>query len=160
MLIGLISDTHGYLGADVLQAFEGCEQILHAGDVGDDVLEPLRTIAPVLAVRGNNDLGGETSELPEVAWFAHEGIHVALVHELSHAPAEGWDVLVYGHSHRATFARRDDGKILVNPGAAGIRGFHTSRSVALLELSDGGEIDVRFTDLGLRAAVRGERRSA
>lgn len=159
MLLGLISDTHGYLGADTLRALEGCQQILHAGDIGDGVLEPLRAIAPVLAVRGNNDLAGEPAELPFVAWYVCGGVQIAVVHQLPHAPAEGWDVLVYGHSHRAALERRDDGKLLVNPGAAGIRGFHTSRSVALLEVA-GGAIGVRFAGLGARAAVKRERRTA
>jgi putative phosphoesterase len=148
MRIGLIADTHGYLGDDVIAVLRGCDQILHAGDSGPGVLDPLSLIAPVIAVRGNNDLAGAEAALPETAFFEHRGQRIAVVHRLVGAPRDGYDILVFGHCHR----QHDyvtDGRRHVNPGAAGRRGFHASRSIAIVEVS-GGSLNVEFVDLGRR----------
>lgn len=149
MLLGLIADTHGYLGPDAAIALAGCERLLHAGDIGTGVLEALRQLAPVTAVRGNNDLTGDDASLPLVVFEEHEGHRLALVHRLIDAPAEGWDILVFGHCHRRH--SDSDGDLLrLNPGAAGRRGFHTTRSIALLTLEPGLR-RVEFIDLGPRS---------
>ncbi len=149
MRLGLIADTHGHLDAAALAALVGSDRILHAGDVGEGVLGRLAELAPVTAVRGNNDTQGEAALLPERAAILAEGMRIALVHRLEDVPATGWDVLVYGHCHRQ-HADREGSKLLLNPGAAGRRGFHVRRSVATLELG-GGEVRWSFTDLGPRA---------
>jgi putative phosphoesterase len=149
VLIGLIADTHGFIGDDALAAFATCDHILHAGDVGDGVLAPLAAVAPLTAVRGNNDLAGEAAALPEVAFVDLAGHRIALVHRLIDAPADGFDLLVFGHCHRQ-HDYTAGAACFVNPGAAGRRGFHATRSVALLELRPGAEPAVRFIDLGAR----------
>ncbi|OAI40937.1 hypothetical protein AYO38_00720 [bacterium SCGC AG-212-C10] len=153
MVFGLIGDTHGYFGDDIAEALAGCDQILHAGDVGEGVLAHLRPIAPVTAVSGNNDVSGEASMLPPLAWVQAEGRAIAVVHRLIDAPAEGWDLLVFGHCHKQ-HADAVDGRMLLNPGAAGRRGFHTVRSVARLQLLAGEPPACTFVDLGPRRAAR------
>lgn len=154
MLLGLIADTHGYAGADVIAAFYGVDHILHAGDIGEGVLEPLTRVAPVTAVRGNNDVVGEARFLPERAFVEFEGHHIAIVHRLVDEPDGEWDLLVYGHCHRQH--DDDDGtRRRLNPGAAGRRGFHRQRSVALLTLEAGRRPLCQFVELGQRQIHRG-----
>jgi hypothetical protein len=151
--IGLVADTHGYLGDDVLAAFAACDRIVHAGDAGPGVLDRLTRIAPVTAVRGNTDTGaGREAALPGLATLASSAYRITVVHRLADAPAEGWDILVFGHCHRV-HVDRDGGRLLINPGAAGRRGFHTRRSVAVLTLG-GQEPLVEVVDLGPRPAAR------
>ncbi len=152
MRIGLVADTHGFLGEDVLAALEGCEHILHAGDIGPGVVEPLARIAPVTAVRGNNDTSGPQADLPAIECRELAGFTVAVVHRLVDAPPPAWDLLVFGHCHRQ-HAYWDADRLLLNPGAAGRRGFHRQRSVAILDLLPGEPPAVDFIDLGLRAAA-------
>lgn len=152
MRIGLVADTHGFLGEDVLAALDGCEHILHAGDIGPGVIEPLARVAPVTAVRGNNDTAGPESELPEVETLELAGFSVSVVHRLADAPPPARDLLVFGHCHRR-HAYIDADRLFLNPGAAGRRGFHRQRSVAVLELLPGRPAAVEFIDLGLRASA-------
>lgn len=152
VLIGLISDTHGYVDPRLAAAFDGVAAIVHAGDVGGArVLDALRGMAPLHAVYGNNDekLGGLGLRLRED--FDLGGARFHLVHQLPHArPEAGAQVVVYGHSHRALIERRE-GRLYVNPGAAGRVGFHRVLTVALLTI-DAGEIDARIVELGAREA--------
>jgi putative phosphoesterase len=150
MQLGIISDTHGFLDPRALAALEGVDCILHAGDVGrTEVLDALRQVAPVIAVRGNNDRVGPTSELPEHAKIEMDGVRIQLVHERKRALE--WDerVLVFGHSHRP-LVECVDGRLLLNPGAAGRAGFHSEISVALLQLNE-GEPEAEIVSLGARA---------
>lgn len=151
-VIGLISDTHGLVRPAVLTALRGVELILHAGDVGAGVLPELRTIAPVLAVRGNTDRVDD----PELAPFLErefDGIrvHVSHGHEIgSTRPAAllqayDADVIVYGHTHQPLIQRVDN-RWVVNPGAAGPKRFQLPASVALMTLREGG-ITVELVDL-------------
>jgi putative phosphoesterase len=153
VLVGLIADTHGFLGEDACAALAGCELILHAGDIGAWVLPRLQALAPVVAVRGNNDVAGREAELPAHASLRVGPASIAVVHRLADAPAGGWDILVYGHCHRQ-HADRDGGRLLLNPGAAGRRGFHSERSVALLDLDDRGAPRWEFVPLGPRREAR------
>jgi putative phosphoesterase len=135
VLIGVISDTHGFLDPQIAERFRGVEAILHAGDIGTPaVLEQLGRIAPVFAVRGNVDRDPALLALPERLNPILGGVQVHLVHQLSQAaPLSETRVLVFGHSHRALSEWR--GNILyLNPGAAGRQGFHTTRTIALLRL--------------------------
>lgn len=136
--IGLISDTHGLLRPEARLALRGCEQILHAGDICDpSVLDKLREIAPVTAVRGNNDHGPWAEALPEQLVVEIEGVRVCIVHDPADFSADvDADVVVTGHSHKPSM--RMDGKVLhVNPGSAGPRRFKLPISLGFLEIADG-----------------------
>jgi len=150
MLVGLISDTHGYIDPRLDAAFRNVEAIVHAGDVGGPhVLDHLKTIAPLYAVHGNNDekLGG--LGLPLHADFELAGVRFHLVHQLPHArPEPGTHVVVYGHSHSPLVERRG-GVLYVNPGAAGRAGFHRIQTVALLRISR-TDLEASIVELGVR----------
>jgi putative phosphoesterase len=138
MLIGVISDTHGLLRPEALAALAGVEHILHAGDVGDiTILEKLRTIAPVTAIRGNVDVYGPCAELPATDFVELGGkifYLVHSVHDLDINPVvAGVAVVVSGHSHRSVIETRD-GVLYLNPGSAGPRRFDLPVTVALVEL--------------------------
>ena len=143
-VIGVISDTHGLLRPDVHDALAGVELILHAGDVGgDEILDELTLIAPVHAVYGNTDAPGQP-RLREAIDVTVGGvsIHVSHGHELgSPAPATLLEryaaaVVVYGHTHRPLIAKAD-GRLVLNPGAAGPRRFDIFPSVARLTIANG-----------------------
>ena len=148
MRIGLISDTHGLARPEALAALRGVELILHAGDIGDPaVIAALLDVAPVIAVRGNNDSGDWAEVVAEREVFALAQRRVLLLHELKHHDErEHFDVVVYGHSHRP-LAERRNGTLYVNPGSAGPRRFSLPISIAHLDLN-GAEPDVRFQELG------------
>ena len=143
-IVGLISDTHGLLRSSVHEALRGVELILHAGDVGgEEILEELRIIAPVQAVYGNTDPVDDPSlskELIVPAGGIH--IHVSHGHELGSPTPEkllaaySQDVLVYGHTHKQLVTRAD-GRLVVNPGAAGPQRFNLVPSVARLTINNG-----------------------
>jgi putative phosphoesterase len=154
MLIGIISDTHGYVDPRVAPAFAGVAAILHAGDVGGThVLDELRAIAPVHAVYGNNDeklAGRPPLGLPFRLDVALGGVRFHVVHQLPHAqPPPGTHVIVAGHSHHPLIERAEGGPALVNPGAAGRAGFHRIQTVALIEVG-GGDFRARIVELGPR----------
>ena len=152
MRIGLIADTHGLLAGDALEALAACEHIIHSGDVGRGVIQALAAIAPVTAVRGNNDASGEEALLPRLARLELEGSSIAVVHRLVDEPHGGHDILVFGHCHRR-HAYFEGDRLYVNPGAAGRRGFHRDRSVALLDLVAGAEPRITFVELTPRASL-------
>jgi len=149
-VIGLISDTHGQLRAEVHTAFAGVELILHAGDVGgSEILRELEMIAPTRAVYGNTDPPGDP-ELSERIDIEVGGvrIHVSHGHEVGGpTPAKlleryDADVIVYGHTHKQLVVHAGD-RWVVNPGAAGPRRFDLEPSVARLTIRDGlGEIEL------------------
>jgi putative phosphoesterase len=142
-LIGLISDTHGLVRPSVFDALAGVALILHAGDVGEGVLEELRVIAPVRAVFGNTDPVDDPDLSPSIE-MARGGvrIHVSHGHEIGSPTPEKLlatytaDVIVYGHTHKQLVVNAD-GRWVVNPGAAGQRRFKLQPSVARLSISRG-----------------------
>jgi hypothetical protein len=149
IIIGLVSDTHGLVRNGLFRALGGVSQILHAGDVGGrEVLDALRSIAPVQAVYGNVDpLDGV---LPDeiVTEIGGLSIHVSHGHEVgSPTPAKllsrySADILVFGHTHRALTERRG-GRLVINPGAAGPRRFDAKPSVAILRIANGNaEVEI------------------
>ena len=150
--VGLISDTHGLLRPEVFAAFEEVDLILHAGDVGeDDILDELETIAPVYAVRGNTDRT-DNPRLPEVRELMIGGVsvHVSHGHEVGANPItllSAYDarVIVYGHTHRE-LVTYEDGRMVVNPGAAGARRFNLEPCVGIL-LVGSGDPSVHFVRL-------------
>ena len=143
-VIGLISDTHGMVRADVHRALAGVELILHAGDVGGDVvLDELALIAPVVAVYGNTDAPGDPRLAASIdREIGGVRIHVSHGHELGSPTPErlleryAAGVIVYGHTHRQLVVRADQ-RLVVNPGAAGARRFKLEPSVARLTIVAG-----------------------
>ena len=146
MLIGVISDTHGLMRPEALAALRGVEHILHAGDVGDiAILDALRKIAPVTAIRGNVDGFGACAELPatDVVELADKLFYlVHSAHDLDIDPvAAGVAMVVSGHSHKASVTVRD-GVIYFNPGSAGPRRFSLPVTVGFVTVEDGVEASV------------------
>lgn len=138
-LVGVISDTHGLVRPEALDALRGAEMILHAGDVGNPgVLEVLGGIAPVVAVRGNNDKGEWAEGLPDREAVEVGAVSVYVLHDLKEIdispPGAGFRVVVSGHSHRPSVEERE-GVLYVNPGSAGPRRFKLPISVALLRVT-------------------------
>jgi putative phosphoesterase len=152
-VIGLISDTHGMVRASVHRALAGVELILHAGDVGgDEILDELALIAPVLAVYGNTDAPGDPRLAESIErTIGGVRVHVSHGHELgSPTPAKllerySADVIVYGHTHKQLVVRAE-GRLVVNPGAAGARRFKLEPSVARLTIA-GGAAEVELIPL-------------
>lgn len=141
MKIGLISDTHGLLRPEALQALAGVEHIVHAGDVGGpEVIEKLRGIAPVDVVRGNNDKGPWAAELPLWLALEFEGVGVHVLHDINEMDvdpsAAGFRVVIAGHSHQPLVKLRED-VLFVNPGSAGPRRFSLPVTVGYLAIAAG-----------------------
>jgi len=152
MLIGVISDTHGLMRPEALAALRGVEHILHAGDVGDiAILDALREIAPVTAIRGNVDVSGACAELPatDVVELGDKLFYlVHSVHDLDINPvAAGLSMVVSGHSHKASVTVRD-GVIYFNPGSAGPRRFSLPVTVGFVTVEDGVEASVMELAVG------------
>jgi putative phosphoesterase len=141
MLIGVISDTHGLLRAQVLPALAGVEHILHVGDVGDpDILTQLRSVAPVTAIRGNIDTSGACALLPDTEAIELAGCLIYMVHSIAdldlHPKAAGVGVVLSGHSHEP-LAEMEDGVLYLNPGSVGPRRFTLPITFALLRIEAG-----------------------
>jgi uncharacterized protein len=137
-LVGVISDTHGLLRPEAVQALTGSSLILHAGDIGKpEVLEALEAIAPTIAVRGNNDTGAWAKQIPEHATVQVEDIRIHMLHignELALDLKEaGVQVVISGHSHKPLI-QEHNGILFLNPGSAGPRRFKLPISVAHLSL--------------------------
>src|ERR1700682_46304 len=136
--IGLISDTHGLLREEALRALEGSELIIHAGDVGSpEIIEALKAIAPVVAVRGNVDTESWASALPETEGVETEVATIFVLHDV-HAldlnpVTAGFHIVVSGHSHNPARTERD-GVLYINPGSAGPRRFQLPVTLARLDL--------------------------
>jgi putative phosphoesterase len=150
MRIGVISDTHGLLRAEALDALTGAEHILHAGDVGDiAILDSLRAIAPVTAIRGNIDTSGACANLPTTEYVELAGASFYLVHnrhDLDLNPsAAGISCIVSGHSHRPVIETHN-GVVFLNPGSAGPRRFSLPLTVALID-ANGGNLNPRIISL-------------
>lgn len=141
--VGLIADTHGLLRAEAVQALCGVERIIHAGDIGtSEVLEALRAVAPVQAVRGNSDRGAWASRLPESLDLQLGGVRIRVLHDakdLDLDPDAGIGVVVSGHSHKPGVVRRE-GVLFVNPGSAGPRRFKLPVTVGYLTLTRGAAV--------------------
>jgi uncharacterized protein len=136
--IGLISDTHGLLRREALIALDGVRLIIHAGDVGrPEILEELRTVAPVVAVRGNIDQGAWAAQLPLTAVADAGTALIYVLHDISQLDldpaAAGYRIVVSGHSHKPGRTERN-GVLYLNPGSAGPRRFRLPISLARLDL--------------------------
>ena len=151
-VIGLISDTHGLVRPEVFGALEGVELILHAGDVGEGVLDELAVIAPIHAVYGNTDPVDDPGLAQSIErTIGGVRIHVSHGHELGSPTPERLlakydaDVIVYGHTHQQKVVEAN-GRLVVNPGAAGQRRFKLRPSVGVLTIEDGAA-SVRLVEL-------------
>jgi uncharacterized protein len=155
ILIGVISDTHGLLRPEAIEALHGSQHIIHAGDIGSfEILEKLSTIAPVTAVRGNVDKEGWSRRLPETQVLEVGGISIYVLHDLAKLDlkpkAAGFAVVVSGHSHVPKQETRD-GVLYFNPGCAGPRRFKLPVTIGKLILQ-GDAARAELVDLLIRTA--------
>ena len=151
-IVGIISDTHGLLRPEAIEALEGADLIVHAGDVGrPDILPALRSVAPVFAVRGNVDRGAWARELPETEVVEVDAVKLYVIHDLSaldvYPETAGFDVVISGHSHRSS-VRSHDGVLFLNPGSAGPRRFRLPVTVARMRVC-GRSVKAKVVDLNV-----------
>jgi len=140
MIIGVISDTHGLLRPEALAALAPARHILHAGDIGNiEILDALRQLAPVTAIRGNIDTSGPCARFPATELVEAAGRHFYLVHSISdldiNPAAAGVSAVISGHSHKPSQETRN-GILYLNPGSAGPRRFELPVTVALITATD------------------------
>ena len=137
-MIGVVSDTHGLVRLDALRRLTGVDRIVHAGDIGSpDVLRALEAIAPVTAVRGNNDRGAWARRIPETATVKVGRVRLYVLHDLKTLAidprAAAVAAVIAGHSHRPLRAERD-GVLYLNPGSIGPRRFSLPVAMAILTI--------------------------
>ena len=148
--VGVIADTHNLLRPEALEALRGCQRLLHLGDIGKPaILDALRQLAPLDVVRGNNDTEAWTEAIPETLSLELGGLRLYLIHDLKQLAidprAEGFDVVLAGHSHKPLEEVRD-GVLYLNPGSAGPRRFKLPISLAILSIV-GGQASVEMIAL-------------
>jgi putative phosphoesterase len=152
MRVGVLSDTHGLLRPEAVDALDGSDLLIHAGDVGDaETLARLHALGPPLhAVRGNVDRGGWARALPETAVVEADGFLLYVLHDVAALDldprAAGFSAVIYGHSHRPEIHWRE-GVLHLNPGSCGPRRFDLPTSIALLELTAEREVRARIVEL-------------
>jgi putative phosphoesterase len=156
--VGLISDTHGLLRPEAMTFLRGSDFIVHAGDIGNAaVLKELAAIAPVTAVRGNNDRGAWAETVREAELLQVDQVFIYVVHDIAELAldpvAAGFQVVVSGHSHKPSVKERD-GVLYVNPGSAGPRRFKLPVAVAELMVS-GNSVRARIVELDVSARAAG-----
>lgn len=152
--VGLISDTHGLLRPEAKTFLRGCDHIVHGGDIGNTgVLEELATLAPVTAVRGNNDSAAWAQGIRETELFSLGGVYLYAIHDLARLDidpgAAGVRAVVSGHSHKPLVEERD-GVLFVNPGSAGPRRFTLPISVGELMIAIDGTVSARTVELQVK----------
>ena len=150
MTLGVISDTHGLLRPEAVEALRGSDRILHAGDVGTpEILQGLAKIAPLIAIRGNVDTAPWARSLPATEVIEAGGISIYMLHDLAQLDlkpeAAGFRVVVYGHSHQPKIEEKN-GVLYFNPGSAGPRRFHLPVSVGRL-MVEGGKVRAELVEL-------------
>lgn len=150
-LIGVISDTHGLVRPQAVEALAGVDMILHAGDIGNpEVLDTLRDIAPVVAVRGNNDKGEWAASLPNWEVVEIGPVSIYMLHDLKEidiSPVGTFQVVVSGHSHKPVVEEKR-GVLYVNPGSAGPRRFTLPVSVAHLKI-ESSKVNAKLIELSV-----------
>lgn len=151
--IGIISDTHGLLRPEAAAFLRGSDYVVHGGDIGDaDILKTLASLAPVTAVRGNNDKGPWAEAVAHTEVLRVEGVWIYVIHNIAELDldpgASGFHVVVSGHSHKPSVEDRD-GVLYVNPGSAGPRRFKLPVAVAELAVR-GSSVRARIVELKVR----------
>lgn len=167
MKVGLLSDTHGFLDQSIFEHFKHCDEVWHAGDIGDeDLLHELEAFKPVRAVFGNIDNRTLQNNLPEDLWFTVEGLTIWMTH-IGGAPpnynprvkkilAERIpDIFICGHSHILRIKRdpKFNNMLYLNPGAAGNHGFHHIKTLVRFELKEKEVRNMEVIELGKRGAL-------
>jgi putative phosphoesterase len=150
MILGVISDTHGLLRREAVEALRGADRILHAGDIGDpEILDTLAQIAPVTAVRGNVDTESWAQALPQTEVVEIGVVSIYMLHDLGKLnlkpEAAGIHAVIYGHSHQPKIEMRK-GVLYFNPGSAGPRRFQLPVSVGELRIEN-GKIEAELVEL-------------
>jgi uncharacterized protein len=138
-LIGLISDTHGLVRPQALQALQGVDLVIHAGDIGTpEVMDALKRIAPLVAIKGNNDRGSWARSLPDTKLVKISAAKLYVIHNVKEVDfdpgARGIQVVISGHSHKPSVVHRE-GVLYVNPGSAGPRRFKLPVAVGKLHMN-------------------------
>lgn len=156
MRVGLLSDTHGLLRPEALEFLRGSDLIVHAGDIGDPaVLDTLQTLAPVTAVRGNNDHDVWARAIAETEVLHAGEVRVFVLHDLAELDldpaAAGFRVVVSGHSHQPRIEERS-GVLFVNPGSCGPRRFKLPIAAGELQIS-GASVSARLLELHTRTEI-------
>ena len=165
--IGLISDTHGFLDEKVFKYFEDCDEIWHAGDIGEvSLLNELKDFKPVRAVFGNIDGNDVTSQYPEDLRFTCEGVEVWMTHIAGSPPRYNPRIkkelslrvphmLICGHSHILRIKRDPtyNNMLYLNPGAAGNHGFHSIKTIVRFTLENAAVSAMEVIELGKRGAI-------
>ena len=149
--VGILSDTHGLLRPEAAEFLRGCSHIVHAGDVGGpEILDRLRGLAPVTAVRGNNDQGRWAEALPRWEFLELHGVALYVLHDLAELAIEpaaaGVRVVVSGHSHRPLVTERN-GVLYVNPGSCGPRRFRLPVAAGELLVDGSASFQARIVEL-------------
>ncbi|MCB0495510.1 MAG: metallophosphoesterase family protein [Cyclobacteriaceae bacterium] len=167
MRIGILSDTHGWLDERILHHFKDCDEIWHAGDVGDvSIIDHLQQLKPTIGVYGNID-GQETrSVFPETEILLREGLKIYITHIagtpgryqnglMSKLKEEMPKILVCGHSHilKVMPDKKLNNMLYINPGAAGRHGFHKVRTILKLEINNGKIANMQAIELGKRGKI-------
>ena len=150
MIVGVISDTHGLLRPEAVEALRGSEHIIHAGDIGaPEIIPALEKIAPVTAIRGNIDKEPWTKQFRETEVVELAGVYIYVIHDVNaidlNPRAAGFAVVISGHSHQPKQEIKE-GVLYFNPGSAGPRRFRLQISVGSLEISD-GKVSGRIIEL-------------
>jgi len=148
--IGVISDTHGLLRPEAVKALKNSDLIIHPGDIGKpEVIESLSSIAPVLAIRGNNDREAWAKKLPDILRLRVNSIGLYIIHDVGDLEIDpatcGFDAVISGHSHKPGITRRDQ-VIFINSGSAGPRRFKLPVAVARLQI-DGRRLRAKIITL-------------
>jgi uncharacterized protein len=167
MVIGLLSDTHSFLDQKVLQYFSNCDEVWHAGDIGDkSVLHQLESVKPVRAVYGNIDDREMQAILPEDLRFNCEGLNIWMTHIGGTPPnynprvkkilrTDTPDIFICGHSHILAIKRdpQMSNMLFINPGAAGNQGFHSMKTLVRFEIINAAVTKMEVIELGKRGAL-------
>lgn len=167
MKIGLVSDNHSYIDEQVLQNLQSCDEIWHAGDIGDaKIIDQLQQLAPVVGVFGNIDDNDVRKQFPETQVFEREGLTIAMIHIggypgkyrpkaksliQNHKP----DIFISGHSHILKVMKDDKFQLLhINPGAFGKHGFHNIRTIIRLTIKNAKIKNLEVVELGKRGTLK------
>ncbi|MEM9856074.1 MAG: metallophosphoesterase family protein [Bacteroidota bacterium] len=164
MRIGLLSDTHGHLDQGIFHHFKECEEIWHAGDIGTtELADELNDFKPFFAVHGNIDGGKLKQQFPEDLWLKRNGLTVWITHIGGYPPKYNTrtksilrtktpDLFICGHSHILKIMRDPSRNLLhINPGAAGIQGFHKVKTLVRFSIKEARIVDLEVIELGKRA---------